>query len=364
MAGDQQEQAGCASRCGYRGGLHRRDLLRLTGAGAMALGFSTWRAMAGPFQASDFERLVPADKRLSAEWVKSLFERGEPARHTGRELAWIGMPVGGACAGQLYLGGDGRLWHWDIFNQHIGTGAAHYAEPMAAVAPLDQGFAIRVNGELRALDARGFHDIRFRGEYPIARVEYCDAALPVRVELEAFSPFIPLNESDSSLPVTVMRFTVKNTSDTALDVELAGWLENAVCLHTAQAGLGSRQNKIVRTADALRLECSATAPPPAERDAAREEVVFEDWDRDTYDSWTATGASFGAGPIRKAEIPAYQGDVGGPGDRVANSHATAPGGSVEEKDNQVGTLTSGEFVIERDYITFWIGGGATLVRPA
>lgn len=361
MAGDQQEKAGCVSRCGYRSRLHRRDLLRLTGAGAMALGFSTgfstWRAMAGPFQASDFERLVPADKRLSAEWIESLFERGEPAWYTGRELAWIGMPVGGACAGQLYLGGDGRLWHWDIFNQHIGTGDAHYAEPMAAVAPLDQGFAIRVNDELRVLDARGFHDIRFRGEYPIARVEYCDAALPVRVELEAFSPFIPLNESDSSLPVTVMRFTVKNTSDTALDVELAGWLENAVCLHTGKAGLGSRQNKIVRTADALRLECSATAPPPAERGAAREEVVFEDWDRDTYDSWTATGTSFGTGPIRKAEMLAYQGDVGGPGDRVVNSHTTAPGSSVEERDNQVGTLTSGEFVIERDYITFWIGGG-------
>ena len=57
-------------------------------------------------------------------------------------------------------------------------------------------------------------------------------------------------------------------------------------------------------------------------------------------------------------MPEYQGDVGGPGKRVANSHATAPGGNVEEKDNQTGTLTSREFTIERDYITFWIGGGS------
>ena len=115
--------------------------------------------------------------------------------------------------------------------------------PWQPAAPLDQGFGIRVNEVVRALDRRGFNDIRFRGEYPIAKVEYRDPELPVVVELEAFSPFIPLNESDSSLPVTVMRFTVKNTSGTAVEVELAGWLENAVCLHTAQAGIGIRHNQ-------------------------------------------------------------------------------------------------------------------------
>ena len=49
--------------------------------------------------------------------------------------------------------------------------------------------------------------------------------------------------------------------------------------------------------------------------------------------------------------------MGSPGPRVVNSHASAPAGSVEERDNRTGTLTSKPFTIERRFIRFWIGGG-------
>ena len=102
------------------------------------------------------------------------------------------MPIGGIGAGQLYLGGDGRLWHWDIFNQTRGTGSEHYAKPIIPSSPLVQQFSLSVGGQTHTLDRAGFADVSFRGEYPIGIVEYADPAVPLTVKLEAFSPFIPL----------------------------------------------------------------------------------------------------------------------------------------------------------------------------
>ena len=135
--------------------------------------------MAGPFTREDFERLVPADKKLSPEWVKSLFERGTPEVFRGSELKFVGMPVGGIGAGQLYLGGDGRLWHWDIFNQFIFTGAGHYAKPMIPNSPLTQKFSLKLGDKIVSRDRNGFSDVSFRGEYPIGVVNYADANVPV-----------------------------------------------------------------------------------------------------------------------------------------------------------------------------------------
>ncbi len=321
MNDKSQLNADCSGDCGCRHGVSRRDLLRWTGAGAIAWGTSPWSVMAGPFDDTDFTNLVPVDKKLDPTWIASLFERGTPTVYRDGDLELIGMPVGGLCAGQVYLGGDGTLWHWDIFNRHIGTGAEHYANPLRPASPLDQGFGIRVNDAVRPLDRTGFAAVSFRGEYPIALVEYQDPDSPVVVSLEAFSPFIPLNADDSSLPATVMRFTIKNNDSQDVEVELFGWLENAVCLHTGKPGSVMRRNRVLRTADSLQLVCSAAEPPIDEPKLDRPDIEFETWERENYQGWSVTGDAFGAGPVLKSGIPTYQGDVGGPGRRVVNSHA-------------------------------------------
>jgi non-lysosomal glucosylceramidase len=339
--------------------MDRRNFIKMTGAGSMALLASRLPVMAGPFETADFERLVPSDKKLDPQWVRSLFERGAPQVYGGAALKNIGMPIGGICAGQLYLAGDGRLMHWGLFNQIVWTSDTGFIHPPEILSPLEQGFALRysANGETRTrtLDQTGFPEVRFRGEYPIGTVEYGEApGCPLSVSLEAFSPFIPLSVDDSSLPATVMRFTVKNMSDAPVDATLFGWLENAVCLHNRQRP-GVRENRILRSEGHSFLECSARERQL--RPNPRPEIIFEDWSKPQYEDWTAEGTAFGKGPIEKSAMQKDQGDVGGDTARVVNSYATAPV-TDGSPDNAKGKLTSRPFKIERDFIAFWIGGGS------
>jgi non-lysosomal glucosylceramidase len=346
------------------GNLPRRDFLRLSGLAATGLALGRFPAVAGPFGKEDFEKLVPADKKLKPEWVKSLFERGQRTVYKHPDLASIGMPIGGLCCGQVYLGGDGKLWHWDIFNRHVGTGDGHYARPMKPASPFLQGFFLATRDGAggpqrhRGLGADAWRDVSFTGEYPIGYVEYRDPDCPATVSLEAFSPFIPHNVEDSSLPCTVLRFTIKNTGTKQVLAELMGYLENAVCLHSGTAGSGQRRNRLMRQEKLTFLECSAEAAPRTERDQKRPDIVFDDFERETYETWTPTGTAFGTGPVAQDKMPDYQGKVEAHGRRLVNSHASAPGANVTEKDSATGTLTSRTFTIERDYISFLIGGGA------
>jgi non-lysosomal glucosylceramidase len=353
------DKKGRQCRCGSSdcGGLGRRQFVKTLAVGAASALAPMSGVMAGPFQTSDFEKLIPANKKLHPDWVKALFLRGQPAVYRGRDLDKIGMPVGGICAGQLYLGGDGTLWHWDIFNKTQGTGDAHYAHPPKPQSPVPHGFVLEttVGGQrlTRRLDRSGFCDISFRGEYPIGYVEYRDPQSPVAVSLEVFSPFIPLNADDSSLPATILQIKIKNTGQAKVETQLSGFLGNAVCCSTGVEGRGQRQNRALHHPRLKMVECSVV-PKDA---AVREEIVIDDFQKETYAGWDVEGTAFGSGPILKSAIPGYQGDVGGPGKRVVNSHAAAPGSSVGEKDQHTGKLTSRPFTIQRKCLSFWIGGG-------
>ena len=137
------------------------------------------------------ETLIPEDKKLSADWLKSLAARGKPTTYRGRGLENIGMPVGGICCGQLYLGGDGKLWHWDLFNlpqpaNFSDSGGPNYARPPKPESPIEQGFALKVTvggkSETRQLDSRGFRaeDIAFQGQYPVATIDTAPKSCPSR----------------------------------------------------------------------------------------------------------------------------------------------------------------------------------------
>lgn len=201
-------------------------------------------------------------KMIALLMLFTIQARGQ--KHKDQELKYIGMPIGGICAGQVYLGGDGQLWYWDIFNVSMlnpGNEGGHryYENPLTQDKKFENGFGltIRQGGRIlvRGLNSSGFSDVQFEGEYPVGKVSYKDEKLPVSVNLMAYTPFIPTDANNSGLPVTILEYTVTNNDHEDVEIELSGWLQNMSSFLSAKGNKGKHVNKVISTADYTRLIC-------------------------------------------------------------------------------------------------------------
>ncbi len=357
---------GCDSGCGCSGGssgMPRREFLRMAGLGMVAtsMGRVPLAIMAGPFGATDAPggHLVPADKRLDPAWVRGLYARGVKEVFSGKALDRIGMPCGGIATGQLYLCGDGSLGCWQIFNDCRSywvdkTNSTYLHEDIER--PVDQGFAVvaRTGGNVvrKHLSKEGFADITFKGEYPIGTVAYSEAGCPVRVEMEAFSPYIPLNAKDSALPLTVFNITVENVSSAPVSASVQGWLQNAVSRYFVERSDCRRRTRFAHENGVTMAVHSSEGIPLPERPPEKPKrpvILFEGFEKEGYGTWKAEGEAFGKGPAR-GTLEGQQPVKGFEGKGLVNSFH---GG-----DDTEGTLTSPVFRINRRYIRFLVGGGS------
>ncbi len=169
--------------------------------------------------------------------------------YTGRQTAEISFPLGGIGTGCVGLGGNGRLRDWEIFgkpNKGSEFGFSHFAIKAerrgrvvdARVLIGDQpppysgqgtgsyaGFGFGLSRQsLQGVPHFAGHE--FRGEFPFAEVSFTDGEFPGRVQLQAFNPFIPMNDRDSTIPAAFFTVTVKNTTKNTVRYTVAGTLRN------------------------------------------------------------------------------------------------------------------------------------------
>ncbi len=165
-----------------------------------------------------------------------------PRTLTGRQLAMAAFPLGGIGTGCISLGGRGQLRDWEIFNRSDKGRSPDYCfasiraqsgnrKPVVRVLEAELGPPYQADHGLGPGNVPGLprlEEATFVGEFPLAKVAFQDSQLPVRVTLEAFSPFIPLDQEDSGLPVAVLRYRVSNSGMEDAAVSIAFALDNPV----------------------------------------------------------------------------------------------------------------------------------------
>ncbi|MGC8639792.1 MAG: GH116 family glycosyl-hydrolase [Isosphaeraceae bacterium] len=204
----------CSGRCGPQNDeVSRREFIEIAGAGAAGavLGGSTPAVGASrPKSPEDLQR-----------WKTALLE---PAAARVYESATHGdarMHLGGIGTGNFEIGADGQLTTWQLFNT-LRDGHVPFC------------FLARVGKTAKLLQTRGGPDwprikqISMTGEYPLATLRYRDPEFPAQIELNAFSPFAPLDARFSSIPVAIFDFRVHNPTDKPLEISLAALMLNPV----------------------------------------------------------------------------------------------------------------------------------------
>lgn len=172
-----------------------------------------------------------------------LFSVGKSRVYTGRQLDEIAFPLGGIGTGMISLGGWGQLRDFEIFNKPdkglmfqytFFTLYARQGEesPVTRViqGPVGGTYTGTGSGVTR-LDGSGLSHMRecqFTGEFPFARIDFDDPKMPLQVSMEAFNPFIPLNDKDSSLPAAIFLFHLSNPTSEPVEAVLFANLENKV----------------------------------------------------------------------------------------------------------------------------------------
>lgn len=156
-------------------------------------------------------------------------------KYKGENTKEIVFPIGGIGSGCIGLAGNGTLRDFEIFNRPNKCSYNKYTS-----------FVVKAENETKVLDMRAlngeyrgslmgdwgnigqgverytmaglpcFAEYEFDGEFPMAKIEFSDENFPAKVQTEAYNPFIPMNEDDSSIPCAIFNITFKNITDEPL----------------------------------------------------------------------------------------------------------------------------------------------------
>ncbi len=255
--------------------------------------------------------------------------RSYNAPYEGPHLSRAAFPLGGIGAGMLCVEGSGALSHVsvrnapDVFNEPMVFAAlkvlGHDKRARLLEGPVPEWKIFGERGTGNGAYGRTYGFPRFEAacfdaRFPFAKIELTDPAIPLDCHLTAWSPFLPGNADDSSLPMAVLEYTFLNRTRKPLDSVFSFHAANFIATPSAGDSVGGMDRGFV-----LRQPGSDETPS----DEGAFSVVLPDPDANVDCAWFR-GGWFDSATILWQHIDS--------GHVVANPPLTegtpSPGGSV------------------------------------
>ncbi|MCD6335826.1 MAG: hypothetical protein J7M27_10930 [Candidatus Latescibacteria bacterium] len=174
--------------------------------------------------------------------------------YTGSHLDRIAFPLGGMGAGMICLEGTGALSHVSVRNR-----PEVFNEPniFAALCVKGETNVPRVlEGPVRSWKVFGpagtgngapgknyglprYADAEFRARFPFGTVKLSDPKLSVGIEITGWSPFIPGDADNASLPVAGLEYRITNNSADSVEAVFSFHATNFMATHGGERSVGA-----------------------------------------------------------------------------------------------------------------------------
>ena len=147
--------------------------------------------------------------------------------YEGETLNRVAFPLGGMGAGMICLEGNACISHVsvrhqpEVYNEPYMFGAiavkglANGAKVLEGPVQNHKIFGGPHSGNGNANKTYGFprfEQAEFQARFPFGKVNLKDGDIPMDIEIQGWSPFIPGDEDKSSLPVAGLEYTFSNST--------------------------------------------------------------------------------------------------------------------------------------------------------
>lgn len=203
----------------------RRKFLKNLGVGGLAAGITPTEIFLNEKQKTSQQTSDTIDERAPGK-------RPFNAPYTDEYLNRLAFPIGGMGAGMFCLEGSGAISHMsvrnkpDIYNEpgifaaiHLKgiTGGSKLLEgPVPDWKKFGQpGSGNGATGAITGLPR--FDKAVFTTKFPFGHIDLTETNLPLKVTITGWSPFIPTDDDNSSLPCGALEYKFRNNGTTTLD---------------------------------------------------------------------------------------------------------------------------------------------------
>lgn len=180
--------------------------------------------------------------------------------YTGEYLNRIAFPIGGIGAGMFCLEGTGSIAQVStrnrpemfndpgIFAAIVVKGVTNSAKLLEGPVPGWKKFGLHDAGNGLGGSTTGlphFHSASFKTEFPFGHIELIDKDLPLDVKITGWSPFIPTDDDNSSLPVGAIEYTFTNTGKTSVEAIFSFNSKNFIRVDNGKNAIRETQNGFI-----------------------------------------------------------------------------------------------------------------------